>query len=242
MYELTILGIKPITNQMGEQFYPETTTNAVYQPDSETGHATETTLTSILATKADKVDTPQIFNASSYSTLTNEQCEAIKNGDIIVAGSGSSTNTYIVRFKTSSQLTFYGISGKCFLEICTYKKNNSVWAVNKHSSDPVLIQAVNTGQPQYGMYPNVVYNLGVISDNFTFLLKADQQDTTIAYIWHWTFSTGDIAPTITWPAEITMWNGGEIPEIEANKYYEVSVMNGVGTIISADIPQTNVEP
>ena len=174
--------------------------------------------------------------------MTNEQCEAIKNGDIIVAGSGSSTNTYIVRFKTSSQLTFYGISGKCFLEICTYKKNNSVWAVNKHSSDPVLIQAVNTGQPQYGMYPNVVYNLGVISDNFTFLLKADQQDTTIAYIWHWTFSTGDIAPTITWPAEITMWNGGEIPEIEANKYYEVSVMNGVGTIISADIPQTNVEP
>jgi len=53
MDELTILGIKPLTNQMGEQFYPKTTTDAVFQPDSETGQATETTLTQILDSKAD---------------------------------------------------------------------------------------------------------------------------------------------------------------------------------------------
>lgn len=98
--------------------------------------------------------------------------------------------------------------------------------------------------PDDGMRPNTLYNLGELTNDTTFTMAA-AINNTLANVWTWTFSTGSTAPTITWPVEITMWSDGEAPEIEANKYYEVSVMNGVGTVISADIPQeeeTEVEP
>lgn len=47
---------------------------------------------------------------------------------------------------------------------------------------------------------------------------------TITYHYYWVFDTGDTAPTITWPSEITSWYGGSVPTIRANKHYEVSVL------------------
>lgn len=41
---------------------------------------------------------------------------------------------------------------------------------------------------------------------------------------YWTFDTGNTAPTITWPSDITAWYGGSVPTIQANKHYEVSVL------------------
>ena len=90
--------------------------------------------------------------------------------------------------------------------------------------------------PKGGMLPNVLYLLGTISTNTTFPL-APATDNTIANIWYWTFSTGATAPMITWPQQITAWADGEAPDIEANKRYEVSVMDGLACVVSADIPQ-----
>ena len=46
--------------------------------------------------------------------------------------------------------------------------------------------------------------------------------------YYWVFDTGDTAPTITWPSEITAWYGGSVPTIQANKHYEVSVLGRSG--------------
>ena len=86
--------------------------------------------------------------------------------------------------------------------------------------------------PSEGFLPNVIYNLGTLSGNTTFSMAA-ATDNTIANIWCWTFTTPSTAPTITWPAAITGWSGGSIPTINASKSYEITVMNGLATIIES---------
>ena len=94
---------------------------------------------------------------------------------------------------------------------------------------------VASSMPSGGFVPNVVYNLGTLSGNTSFSMAA-ATDNTIANIWCWTFTTPSTAPTITWPAGITGWSGGSQPTINASKSYEISVMNGLATIIETDIP------
>lgn len=92
-----------------------------------------------------------------------------------------------------------------------------------------------TSQPAGGMLPNIVYNLGVLTSTTTFLM-AVAEDDTIANIWHWTFTTGNVAPTIIWPEAIIGWYGTETaPTINANCHYEVSVMDGIGIIMEVAI-------
>lgn len=83
-----------------------------------------------------------------------------------------------------------------------------------------------TSQPSGGMLPNVWYDLGTISSNTTFSV-ASPSDSNITNHYFWTFDTGSSAPTITWPNAITSWYGGSAPTINANKHYEVSLLNGV---------------
>lgn len=91
---------------------------------------------------------------------------------------------------------------------------------------------VASSMPSGGFLPNVVYNLGTLSGDTTFLMAA-ATDNTIANIWCWTFTTPSTAPTITWPAAITGWSGGSTPTINASKSYEITVMNGLATIIES---------
>lgn len=99
-----------------------------------------------------------------------------------------------------------------------------------------------------GLKPNTLYTLGELVNNTTFNLNIAVNDE-IANVWMWTFSIGSTVPTITWPS--VTWcdstntetvDGVVVPIIEPNKHYEISIMNEYGTIISADIPQTEVEP
>jgi hypothetical protein len=122
-----------------------------------------------------------------------------------------------------------------------YQKNNGTWSFAKRDIINLEIPRETVMPQSGGMKSNTLYVLGELDDATTFTLYS-VVDNEIANVWTWTFSTGSTVPTITWPVQITMWSNGEAPEIEANKYYEVSVMNGVGTVISADIPQTEVEP
>lgn len=86
--------------------------------------------------------------------------------------------------------------------------------------------APGTSEPSGGFLPNVVYNLGTISGSRSFAMAAAV--TGIVNHYYWTFETGSTAPTITWPAAITAWNGGSAPTINASKHYEISVLNGIG--------------
>ena len=88
--------------------------------------------------------------------------------------------------------------------------------------------------PQGGMLPNVLYLLGTIIANTTFPL-APATDNTIANVWMWTFET-ETKLTISWPPQITAWNGGDPPIIAENYHYEISVLDGVASYIEAPLP------
>lgn len=85
---------------------------------------------------------------------------------------------------------------------------------------------VGTTVPFSGMEPNKLYKLGTITGSKTFTL-ASPTNNSIENHYFWTFETSSTAPTITWPNAITSWYGGSTPTINANKHYEVSLLNGV---------------
>lgn len=87
--------------------------------------------------------------------------------------------------------------------------------------------ANGSSQPAGGMLPNVLYNLGTLTGSVTISL-ASATDSSVANHWYFTFETGGTAPTITWPASITSWLGGNAPTINASKHYEISVLGGIG--------------
>ena len=80
--------------------------------------------------------------------------------------------------------------------------------------------------------PNKVYSFGTLTGSVTIpAFSSVAAEDTEAKIWCFTFNTSTTAPTITWPAGITAWSGGNAPTINASKSYEVSVMDGIGVII-----------
>ena len=87
---------------------------------------------------------------------------------------------------------------------------------------------VQSSQPSGGFLPNVVYDLGTLTESVTFALAAGMTGKVNAY--HWTFDTGSTAPTITWPANI-IWPDDVTPTVDANKHYEVLVRNGYASIL-----------
>ena len=99
-----------------------------------------------------------------------------------------------------------------------------------------LRTTVETCQPQGGMLPNVMYNLGLLSGDTTFAF-ASPSDNSIANHYFFTFSTGATAPIITWPAAIGNWFGGSAPTINAFKHYEVSVLDGYALYVEYDISE-----
>lgn len=85
--------------------------------------------------------------------------------------------------------------------------------------------------PPFTMEPDKVYKYGLLSGDTIFPALATPTNTDIANVYCWTFTTSATAPTITWPSAITSWAGGSAPTINASKSYEVSVMDGLATII-----------
>ena len=84
-------------------------------------------------------------------------------------------------------------------------------------------------QPGSGMFPNVAYFLGTLTGNTTFTF-ATPLDEYVLNHYFFTFETDSTAPTITWPSEIRGWVGGVTPTINANKAYQVSVIDGYAII------------
>lgn len=103
----------------------------------------------------------------------------------------------------------------------------------------------NSLQPgEYNVYtllPNILYNLGEVVDEseqeygIEFLLAPGAEGEVNHY--YWTFDTpAEDLPTIWWPEGI-VWNGGDAPEIAAEKRYEISVLDGVAAFMETDIPE-----
>lgn len=95
------------------------------------------------------------------------------------------------------------------------------------------IPVVDASTIPASMDADKVYQYGTLSGDTTFPALNAPTDLTVAHVYCWTFTTPATAPTITWPSAITSWAGGSAPTINASKSYEVSVMDGVATIIEA---------
>lgn len=93
------------------------------------------------------------------------------------------------------------------------------------------ISVVDASTPPAIIEPNKVYKYGTLSGDTTFPALEAPAYPDAANIYCWTFTTPATAPTITWPSAITSWAGGSAPTINASKSYEVSVMDGLATII-----------
>lgn len=120
----------------------------------------------------------------------------------------------------------------------TLKTGTSATVLNSHQSisgksDKVVVVDASSSLPS-ALDPNKVYQLGELTGSVTIpAFSSVASGDTEAKIWCFTFNTSSTAPTITWPAGITAWNGGSAPTINASKNYEVSVMDGIGVIIEA---------
>ena len=108
------------------------------------------------------------------------------------------------------------------------KNSNSKTASAKAVYDevhPSVIRYIPSG----GFLPNVVYQLGTISTSTTFTL-ASPTDNNIFNQWYWSFETPSTPPVINWPHEIRVWSGSASPVINGGRYYEISVVDGIGKI------------
>ena len=111
-------------------------------------------------------------------------------------------------------------------DVASDKANNNKVTGAKAVYDEIH-PAVENSQPVGGFEPNILYDLGTLTGTVTFTM-ASPTDATIINHYYWTFETSSTAPTITWPAGITSWFGGNAPTISASKHYEISVLDGVG--------------
>lgn len=178
---------------------------------------------------------------ATYGTTTFAQVDAAyQAGKLVLVDYGGFT--YIVgahddgTYYTFYMVTVSGISEASIREL--YLEDDDSWSIRSAGSvdsDYVydaVHPAVQTAEPFGGMWPNTLYRLGTLTGAVTFTLGTPS-DPDIVNHYYWTFETGSTAPTITWPAAITKWNGGSAPTIAANKHYEVSVLDGVAAIMEA---------
>ena len=91
-----------------------------------------------------------------------------------------------------------------------------------------IIEEATEGQSSYIIAPNKVVKLGTLASTVAITLGSGTQGQAAVY--DFIFSTGAIAPTITWPTGIS-WMGGSAPTINASKKYEVSISEGLAVCV-----------
>lgn len=186
---------------------------------------------------AEKATTPQILTINDYGSLTGEQCEALKAGDVVLvsknSGLGNIKVTFVVSSKTNGLIYLYGCYGdnKEFYRL-KYQKTNGIWSFLGRTLVP-LETPVETTMPAGGMKPDVFYDLGQLpNDEMTFSLAAAPNDGYM-HVYHWAFYNEQGEKHL--PPEIVRWIGGYAPNHDAGgdyfpmqSYIEIFVCNGVG--------------
>jgi len=197
------------------------------------------------------------LTVADITALTGAQIDALNNGDVVAEETGTQIDSYIAVIKdatvgkfslvyvdhTTVKEVIYIKSGGAWTydstetlqvavdistDLLTDKNSNTKVAGAKAAYDEIH-PATQSAQPAGGFLPNVLYVLGTVTGSVTFAL-ATPPDAGVTNHYYWTFDTGASAPTVTWPASITGWQGGA-PTIYANKHYEVSVLNNIATIM-----------
>ena len=112
--------------------------------------------------------------------------------------------------------------------VITLTSGDSITVDLNHSHSLYCSKVAESSVPAGGLLPDVVYNLGVISESTSFTLASPVEGNTNHYFWM--FNTGSTAPAITWPAGLT-WVGGSAPVVSASKHYEISVLNGIAVYL-----------
>ena len=77
--------------------------------------------------------------------------------------------------------------------------------------------------------PNKLYTIGDVTpivSNITINLSSGITGMVNEY--HFTLTTGETIPTVTWPSGLS-WNGGIVPTITGRKTYEISILNNIAT-------------
>jgi len=167
--------------------------------------------------RIDNTPTPDSHNAvSSGGVYTALEGKANKSEMSVTPGTGTDADKTTIQLKngtTAKVLTRHqDISGK---------------------ADKIYVLDV-AEVPQGGMESNKIYRYGVLSQDIAFALASPiVENPAIANVWMWTFQTGKIPPTISWPQGVK-FAGNITPIIDANTYYEVTVMDNVLTCIKTE--------
>lgn len=184
------------------------------------------TLTNILRTLEAWGLTPETYEFQTFNQRFADECAGVfcsvvliapeeyvcpeeydADGNVITASDGP--------VRTWDDLALAPSDGRAFVL-------EQTGAEVQEALDMVLAPRTASEQPAAGMLPGVLYTLGELSGTVVFRLAEGEG---IPH-WYWTFDTGQVVPTVTWPTEILRWCKGSAPELKGNSHYEISVLNG----------------
>ena len=94
-----------------------------------------------------------------------------------------------------------------------------------NKQDKVSVVDHGTGDTTFALTPNILHRWGTVT-SLTITLAAPV-DTTVANYYMFEFTSGTTATTLSLPSTVT-WASDV--SIEANKKYQVSILNGCGII------------
>ena len=129
-----------------------------------------------------------------------------------------STSSFDIEEKEDKENKVSGITENNYYNTTLYTSVRAVY-------DEVHPQIQST-MPVEGFKPNVMYNLGTVTEAQTFILQ-QPTNMSIPNHYYWTFDTPSTMPAITLPTGIT-WVGGSAPTISPSKHYEISILNNIG--------------
>ncbi len=113
----------------------------------------------------------------------------------------------------------------CVKEEDEYHKLDSNYLPD-NVNDSIILK--ESSIPSEGLEANKFYELGEITQDTTFVLKAPTNNNILnKYIIQ--FSIGTTIPTITWPSNIK-WENGNVPTINADKTYLLEIINDLAQI------------
>lgn len=85
-----------------------------------------------------------------------------------------------------------------------------------------------TSIPNDGFHPNIFYSIGEIENDIEFvLIQGENENILNEYLIE--FSIGDVVPQIVWPNGLS-WLNGAIPELNANKTYQLSIVDNLAIL------------
>ena len=194
-------------------------------------------------------DKPNRITVEDAEFIPAETLATLAIGDIVVSERGELG--YIVSHVED-------IDGNLFVTLLGYMKSDIIQVLRYEIIEGNVglhVESIPTYTPVIyassyylnNIVPNRVYKFGTLTGNITFGLSSSSEISGRLYVYHWTFSTGAIPPKITWPQQVTMWDGGSEPEIKPNTYYDILVVFGFAICHSnqakyVTLPNTQGEP